>query len=152
MLKTRLLQAACAAAMLAAVPAFAQTNTPPAGTGNPTPDHQSMPNNKSSMAPANKDGLGASAKEDMHSTHRSAMAHPAHMMHSGKTDTSQNAAVDSLNEKSYQAAQNGQPAGGGMNDNASTGTPKPGGTGSMNDMSGGSMTGSGSSSGNTTKP
>jgi len=147
-------------AMLAAVPAFAQTNTPPAGTGNSMPDQQSMPNNKSSMAPANKssmapankDGLGASAKDDMHSTHRSAMARPTHMMHSGKADTSQNAAVDSLNEKSFQAAQNGQAAGGGTDGKASTGMMEPGGTGSMNDMSGGSMTGSGSSSGNTTKP
>jgi hypothetical protein len=152
MLKTRLLQAVCTVAMLAAVPALAQTNTPPAGTGSSMPDQQSMPNTKNSMAPANKDGLGASAKDDMHSTHRSAMSHPAHMMHSGKTDSSQNAAVDSLNEKSYQAAQNGQAAGGGTGGNTSTGMAKPGGTGSMNDMSGGSMTGSGSSSGNTTKP
>jgi hypothetical protein len=162
MLKTRLLQAACTVAMLAAAPAFAQTNTPAAGAGmtgmhSPT-DQQggsgntSMSDSKSSMTPANKDGLGASAKDSSHSTHRSAMAHPSGTMHSSKTDSSQNAAVEDLNNKSYQAAQNGAAMATGGTGNASTGTMKSGGgSGSMNDMSGGSMTGNGST-GNTTKP
>jgi hypothetical protein len=159
MLKTRLLQAACTLAMLAAAPAFAQTNTPAAGAGT-TATHSpadqqggnaSMSDSKSSMTPANKDGMGASAKEGSHATHRSAMAHPAHMMHSGKTDSSQDAAVEDLNNKSYQAAQNGAAMAAGGTDKASTGSMKSGGTGSMNDMSGGSMTGNGST-GNSNKP
>jgi hypothetical protein len=158
MLKTRLLQAACTVAMLAAAPAFAQTATPPAGMANSTasgqatgPAKTSMSNSKSSMAPANKDDLGASAKDSSHAMHRSAMAHPAHMMHSGKTDSSQDAAVEDLNNKSYQAAQNGAAMASGGPDKASTGMMKSGGSGSMNDMSGGSMTGNGST-GNSTKP
>ena len=157
MLKTRLLQAACTVVMLAAAPAFAQTATPPAGTANSTATGQNagapktMSDSKSTMTPANKDGLGASAKSDTHSTHRSAMAHPAHMMRSGKTDSSQDAAVEDLNNKSYQAAQNGAAMAAGGTGNGSTGMMKSGGgSGSMNDMSGGSMTGNGSSG--TTKP
>ena len=82
-----------------------------------------------------------SGKSDMHSTHHSAMAHPGHMMHSGKGDSSQDAAVEDLNNKSYQAAQNGSAMAAGGSDKGSSGSMKSGGTGSMNDMSGGSMTG-----------
>jgi len=138
MLKTRLLQAACTVALLAAAPAFAQTATPPAGmaagsaSGQDTgPAKTSMP---TTMAPASKD--------TMHPMHHSAMNHSGHMMHAGKAGASHESTTDSLNDKSYQAAQNGQPASVGT-DKSSTGMMKSGGSGSMNDMSGGSMTGNG---------
>jgi hypothetical protein len=83
--------------------------------------------------------------------HRSAMGtHSRHMMSSSRTDTSQNAAVDQLNDQSLRAARQGQAfnaTGGGMQGGGSSGTMNdtsgsmnnP--SGSMNDMSGGSMSG-----------
>ena len=92
MVRTRLLQAACAVALLAAAPAFAQTNTAPADTGvDNTPNVPSA--HDRSATPRMGSGGG-------HSMHR--------MMHS-RSDTSQNSAVDQLNDQSYQAVQNGQP-------------------------------------------
>ena len=153
MLKIRLLQAACTVAMLAAVPAFAQTNTPPGATGstgaaNPV-EHQAMPGKNSAsdsrMAPANKGGMGASASEEGRAMHRSMMAHPmgGHTMgmKHGQTDSSQDDAVNNLNDQSYQAAQKGQAFGSGASDSGSGGMTKPGGSGRMNGMSGGSMSG-----------
>jgi hypothetical protein len=108
MANARLLQAVCTVAMLAAAPAIAQTDTAPASTG-----------------------AGSSGTMSTHS-HRSAMAgHSTKMMH-GKSDSSQDAAVNQLNDQSYQAAQRGQAFGtsnmgsGGMT------------SGSMNGMPGGS--------------
>jgi hypothetical protein len=129
MAQARLLQAVCTVALLAAAPAFAQTATPPAGAS-ATP-RSAAP---SSMAPAEKMGTssdsGASAD-----THRSTMnGHRMGAMH-GRTDTSQNAAVDQLNEQSYQAAQNGQAFS--VTDSGSSGTMAPTRSGRMNGMSGG---------------
>lgn len=121
MLKTRLLQAVCTVAMLAAVPAFAQSNTPPAGSGS---------------------GTGAPMAEESHSTHHSTKAHRSGTMHSAKSAASQDAAVDRLNEQSYQAAQKGEAFGGGGSDQGSSGMTKPGGSGDMNTMPGGSTSGS----------
>jgi hypothetical protein len=101
MLKTRLLQAVCTVAMLAAVPAFAQSNTP----GSVAPPGA---DNKAGMAPADNTGAGGPAADDSHATHRSARGHRSGAMHSGKSATSQDAAVDRLNEQSYQAAQKGE--------------------------------------------
>src|ERR1700712_3379048 len=113
MTKTRLLQAVCTVAMLAAAPAFAQqTETPtgatgPNGSANPQATQSMSGNNGGSggMTPANPGGTGASASADSHATHRSGMGRA---MHGGRDDNSQNAAVDRLNDQSYQAAQQGQ--------------------------------------------
>jgi hypothetical protein len=161
MLKIRLLQAACTVAMLAAVPAFAQSNTPVTSDGTAaapadhqaTPDKTSMSDSKSTMSPGDKNGDSAG-----HANHarRTAMAHPAGTMHSSRTDTSQNSTIDQLNDQSYQASQKGEALGGRGTDSASSDMAKPAaarpnGTGSMNDMSGGSMSGSGTA-GTGTKP
>ena len=139
MAQARLLQAVCTVALLAAAPAFAQTATQPAGVGNPpnvpTAHDPTMPRSAapSSMAPAEKMGTssdsGASAD-----THRSTMNDHRMGATHGRTDTSQNAAVDQLNEQSYQAAQNGQAFS--ATDNGSSGTMPPSGSGRMNGMSG----------------
>lgn len=135
MATTRLLQAACAAAILAAMPAFAQTNTETGSTGtggmpkNPTA-HETMPN----TMPGHK-SMGSHAGMEDHMTHRSAMTHTGSELRRG---AGQSAAVDQLNEQSYQAARNGQ----GFNGTNATGTMAPSGSGSMNDTSGGSMSGS----------
>jgi hypothetical protein len=153
MAKTRLLQAVCTVAILAAAPAFAQTNMPTGDTAaggaanNPTA-HEAMPN--STMAPADRmgspngsmGGMGSHAAMDNHSTHRTAMAHTPGAMH-GRSDASQDAAVDQLNEQSFQAARSGQAYNGG----GSGGMTAPGGSGSMNDMHGGSMPGGGRTGG-----
>jgi hypothetical protein len=115
MAKARLLQAACAVALLAATPAFAQPTT-------------TQPN----MAPADKmDQTGGGM--DSHSTHRSAMS--GHSGMHARNDSSQNAAVDQLNDQSFQAAQRGQSFSG--SDSGSSGVMSPA-SGSMNGMSGGS--------------
>jgi hypothetical protein len=148
MLKTRLLQAVCTVAMLAAVPAFAQSNSPSAGAGSTAPPSA---DNAGGTAPADKDGLGAPAADGSHATHRSAKGHRTGAMQSGKSATSQDAAVDNLNEQSYQAAQKGQAFTGGGSDQGSAGMTNPSGSGSMNNMPGGSMPGGGAS-GQGTKP
>jgi hypothetical protein len=136
MLKTRLLQAVCTVAMLAAVPAFAQSNTP----GSVAPPGA---DNKAGMAPADNTGAGGPTADDSHATHRSARGHRSGAMHSGKSATSQDAAVDRLNEQSYQAAQKGEAFGGGGSDQGSSGMTKPSGSGNMGDMPGGPMPGGG---------
>jgi hypothetical protein len=84
MAKARLLQAVCAVALLAAAPAFAQQST-------------TQPPAQPSMAPADDTGSAGS--------HHAAMRE--HAMHA-RTDTSQDSAVDQLNDQSFQAAQRGQ--------------------------------------------
>lgn len=154
MLKTSLLQAVCTVAMFAAVPAFAQTNTPkdtnsmPGAAGQQAAPHKtSAPADKTSMAPADKDGLGVPGHSQ--GTHRTAMTHHNRAMRSAKTDTSQDSTVDQLNEKSYSAAENGQAFAANGSDKASTGMTKSSGSGSMNKsgsgMSGSGMSGSGMS-------
>jgi hypothetical protein len=94
MAKARLLQAVCAVALLAAAPAFAQQST-------------TQPAAQPNMAPADNTGSGNGSSDSAgsQSTHRAAMrGHPTN----ARTDTSQNAAVDQLNEQSFQAAQRGQ--------------------------------------------
>ena len=145
MSKTRLLQAVCTVALLAAAPAFAQTNIQPADTGvggapnNPTAN-ETMPNRSGSMAPADRMGaMGSHSGMDSRSTRHAAMDHRGR-----SADTS----ADQLNEQSYQAARSGQAyngSGGGMSSGSSG--MSSGSSGSMNDMSGGSMSGSGSSGG-----
>jgi len=92
MAKASLLKAACAAAMLVATPVLAQTtpapaNTSPAGAPNTPTTHEATP--------------GA------HAMHHSAMVNH-HAKHASQSATSQDAAVDRLNQQSYEAAQKGQ--------------------------------------------
>jgi hypothetical protein len=151
MVKARLFQAVCTAALLAAAPAFAQSNTPTGDTGiggtsnNPTA-HETSPSN---MGPGDSTsrpmgGAGSHASMDDHSTHRSAMSHPSGAMHAGRGDSSEAAAVDRLNDRSYQAARQGQ----GSNASAPESGPgmmaQPKPSGGMNGMSRGSMSGEGS--------
>ena len=138
MAKMRLLNVACTVAMLAAAPAFAQSNTETGSTGaggtavNPTA-HEAMSGSSDSMSGGRSHaGMG-------HSMHRH-MGHNAVGMHDR---TSQDMSADQLNEKSYQAARTGQPF-------SSGGTMAPGGSGGMNDMSGGSMSGGSMSGGGAT--
>jgi hypothetical protein len=164
MTKSRLLQAVCTVAMLAAAPAFAQ-NTPadttgPNGTANAT-QHQAMPNGgamsdsgggmkNGSMEPANKMGSTVGSASESQPTHRSAMAHADRAMR-GKTDTSQDAAVNRLNDQSYQAAEKGQA----FSANDSNTTPgaatPPSGAARTNGMSGGSTPGTTGSTGDSNK-
>lgn len=146
MAKLKLVQAACAVALLASAPAFAQSNTEVGATGqgggavNPTA-HETMPSNtggtsmsgdKGNMMPAHgMNASGSQAAMDSHSTHRAAMGHMHGMMH-GRNDRSQDAAVDQLNEQSYQAAQNGQA----FNGSTMSGSTAPAGSGGMKGMSG----------------
>jgi hypothetical protein len=154
MLKIRLLQAVCTVAMLASVPAFAQTNTPktssmPAAAGQQAaPDKTAAPA-KTSMAPAEKDGLGVPGHNK--GMHRTAMTHRDRAMRSGKTDASQDSAVDKLNEQSYSAAEKGQAFAANGSDKTSTDMMKSSGSGSMkksgSGMSGSGMSGSGATGG-----
>ncbi len=164
MVRIRLLQAVCTVAILSAVPALAQNMTPPAAVGpsgalNPDENSPSAlkaaaarhkarmsPSAHGKMAAATSDDsqqMGAPASDDSHATHHSAMTHPKGMLHH-RTDPSQDAAVDTLNDQSYQAAQKGEGFGGRGTDAHSSDMMKQGGSGGMNDMSGGSMTGKGS--------
>ena len=145
MAKTHLLQAVLSAAMLAAVPALAQTNTETGATGaggaanNPTamPSTTGGSSSADTMTPGMKPMRSHHAGMEDHATHRSAMMHSGERMH-GRS--SQSAAVDQLNDQSYQAARNGQ-AFNGTNATDGSSTMPQGGSGSMNDMSGGSMSG-----------
>ncbi|MDB5400193.1 MAG: hypothetical protein JWQ55_2211 [Rhodopila sp.] len=160
MTKSRLLQAVCAVAMLAAVPALAQRPDAgmPGANGAPNPaaarpdstaNQKAAQNNSGGMAPANdgtnmspanNGGTGSSASAtESHSTHRSAMAHPSRAMR-GRSDTSQDAAVDRLNEQSYQSAQQGQPFSAGGSDSSPNGMATQGGR-STSGSSGGAMPG-----------
>jgi hypothetical protein len=133
MAKTHLLQAVCAVAMLAAVPALAQPQQPVSGmdnangTPNPAAQRPASNNNSSAMTPADNAGSAggssssaSSTPAETHATHRSAMAHHTGMT-GRRSDTSQDAAVDQLNEQSYAAAQKGQPYG--SNDSNSAAMP-----------------------------
>jgi len=100
MANTRLLQAICAAAMLAAAPAIAQTDTAPALTGAGNSVNAPAADNSST-------GNGSSGAMSTHAHHSAMMGHTGKMMH-GKGDASQDAAVNQLNDQSYQAAQRGQ--------------------------------------------
>jgi hypothetical protein len=102
MVKAGLLQAVCALGLLAAAPAFAQTDTQPADTG----VHNSVnvpeaPGGGSTMAPAQRNG------SDSMSTMSGHMAHRHGAMHA-KADSSQDSEVNRLNDQSYQAAQRGE--------------------------------------------
>jgi hypothetical protein len=149
MAKPRLLQTACAVALLAAAPAFAQTSTQPADTGpnnsvNAPVDH-GMSAPASRMAPGDRMGAHMDSHMDSmsgHTGHRTAMNnHPR-----SRSDRSQNAAVDQLNDQSYQAAQRGMSFGPSDMSGSMTGpTTMPGGpTGPVNAASG---AGGGSDSG-----
>jgi hypothetical protein len=150
MTRTHMLQAVCTFAMLAATPALAQTQGPGSGmtgsSGQPNSAvQQPAPNSSAGMAPAdNGSGSAASATGDSHFTHRSAMGHHTGMMHS-RTDRSQDAAVDHLNDQSYQAAQSGQTFGSGSGSMGGSAA----GSGSMGSsgMSGPGTLGSGDTSG-----
>ena len=84
MLKTHLLSAVCSAALLAAVPAVAQSQS------------NGMNSGSMSGGQGQTTDTGASHPRPMH-----------HMNRSGQTATSQDAEVDRLNEQSLQAAQQG---------------------------------------------
>jgi hypothetical protein len=122
--KMRLFQAACTVAMLAAVPALAQA---PANDSSTAP---SSPTGAASTAPADN----ASPPATGHAMHGSAMRHRTGMKR-GTSDTSQNDAVDRLNDQSFQAAQQGQTFTGGGSDAGSPAAPPMGGGGA----SGGAM-------------
>jgi hypothetical protein len=141
MANTRLLQAVCTAAIFAAAPALAQTNMPTGETGaggapNAPTTHETMPSG--TMAPADQMTSPHRSMGGLdHSAHRAAMGHRSGAMH-GKTSESEEVAVDRLNAQSFQAARSGQ-AFDGSGSGAMT---APDGSGSMNDMHGGSMSGS----------
>ena len=100
MANARLLQAICTVAMLAAAPAIAQTDTAPASTGTGNSVNAPAADNTST-------GSGSSGTMSTHSHHSAMAGHSSKMMH-GKSDASQDAAVNQLNDQSYQAAQRGQ--------------------------------------------
>jgi len=100
MANARLLQAVCTVAMLAAAPAIAQTDTAPASTGAGNSVNAPAADNSST-------GNGSSGMMNTHSHHGAMAGHSGKMMH-GKGDSSQDAAVNQLNDQSYQAAQRGQ--------------------------------------------
>jgi uncharacterized protein involved in copper resistance len=140
MAKTGLLQVVCTAAILAAAPAFAQTNMPTGdtaagGTSNNPTAHEAMPN--STMAPAEKMGTGMGSHAAM--DHHSRGMGMSHAMR----DRSGDMASDQLNEQSYQAARNGQAFNAMPSSTGSGAMTTPGGPPSMNDMHGGSMSGKG---------
>lgn len=151
MVTLRLLQATCTIALLAAAPAFAQeTNNPSADTT--MHNHVNVePNSSSTMSPGSHMGMN-----ETHHMKRHARA----SMHN-KSDMAQDNSADQLNEKSLEAARGGQAfngagsgdmsshGGSGMNEMSNhpgsgmNEMSNPPGSGSMNDMSGGSMGGSG---------
>jgi len=131
MAKARLLQAACTVAMLAASPVFAQSNTPTGDTG---------AGGGANTPTVNETNSGNMPSKTM--SHQPGMMRRHNMaMKSSKNNTSQDAAVDRLNEQSYQAAQQGQTFGG-----SSSG----GGMAPAPSMSGASMPGGASSGAGTT--
>jgi hypothetical protein len=152
MANARLLQAVCTVALLAAAPAFAQqTTTQPGdtGAGNPVAPTPPRPRAQSNMAPAEKmdstSGGSSSAAAGSHSTHHAAMmGHSGGGMHA-RTDSSQNSAVDQLNDQSFQAAQRGQSFS--SSDTGTSGSMMPAGSGSMGGMSGGSSSPASAASG-----
>nr|WP_294509291.1 hypothetical protein [uncultured Rhodopila sp.] len=95
MAKATLFQAACAAAMLAATPVLAQSNNPTGDTG-----AGGSPN-----TPVTHDATPGSHHMTGH-MHHSAMGE--HHAKSHMSADSGDAAVDRLNDQSYQAAQKGE--------------------------------------------
>ncbi len=89
MAKSHLLQTVCAVALLAAAPAFAQTNMPTGATG-------------PGGAPNDPTGVTAPEQPPV-ATHHRAM----HAMHA-RNNLPGDAAIDRLNQQSYDAARNGQ--------------------------------------------
>lgn len=157
MTKARLFQAVCAAALLAAAPAFAQqTTTQPADTGAgnsvnaPVGGGQSGSMAQSNMAPSSNTtgtmgGSGYSTSADSQSTGRSTMRSHASGMTHARTDNSQDATVEELNAQSLQAAQRGQAFS--ATDTGSGGSMSSGGSnGMMSGGTSGSMPGGGPSS------
>jgi hypothetical protein len=98
MTPTKLSLLAGATLMLAAFPAFAQTSSQTGGA-NANPG---MTPRSSTGAP----GSGMHGSSQGQDTHQATSPH--HATRSGRTDASQNAAVDRLNAQSLQAAQQGQ--------------------------------------------
>ncbi|WP_428486872.1 hypothetical protein [Rhodopila sp.] len=147
MAKLRLLQAACTAAMLAAVPAYAQSTKPTgdAGGANAPAAQQSMPDTTTPNTTTPNSTMGQTGSQTPtpgHRMHKSAMeSHRS--MRSARTDTSQDSAVDRLNERSYQAAQQGQPFDASSTSGGTSGSTMPHGTMPSGGTSGGSSTGSG---------
>jgi hypothetical protein len=92
MANTRLLQGLCALALLAAAPAFAQSEE------------------KSSMGQAGTTASSAPTPPAPHPARHGTVMRSSHKMHSPSpsADTGE-AAVNRLNDQSYQAAQQGQP-------------------------------------------
>jgi outer membrane scaffolding protein for murein synthesis (MipA/OmpV family) len=146
--KTRLLQAVCTVAMLAAVPALAQqtaqSNDPNAPSASPTAT-----------------GASPSATADQSSPMSHPMHHSRHRAAAMRgTGDSQNAAVDRLNDQSFQAAQQGQTFGGGADSGSPGMAPSqpPMGAGGASGGAmpaggmGGAMAPAPGSSGNMTKP
>lgn len=103
-----------AALILAAFPALAQTNTQTGNAAGGTPTTAPSPgqssgssmNQNPGMSPGSNMGSGMHASSQAQGTHQARAPHQA--MRARGSDTSQNAAVDRLNEQSYQAAQQGQ--------------------------------------------
>jgi hypothetical protein len=123
MAKAGLLQAVCTVAILAAAPAFAQTDTRPESTGSGNTVNAPA----ADTGPMSTSKMGSSSGEmNSQSTHRSAMVGHSGMMR-GKSDASQDAAVDQLNDRSYRAAQQGQAFG---SNTGSSGSMAPAGSGS----------------------
>ncbi len=102
--QANLLRVACTVAMFAAVPAFAQTNTAPAATG--ADNKPATPNSATTSSAMPSDTTAKTTMKTPAPTHKMAMA-PHHTMHMSKTDSSQDSAVDHLNDQSYQAAEKG---------------------------------------------
>jgi len=126
MTKTHWLAATCAIALLSGGSALAQTQTKPmdpgaatppaAGTMDKTPARQADKDtmDKTPVKQADKDAMDKmparqADKDTMDKSPEHAAAKPMHMARSARTDTSQDAAVDQLNDRSLQAAQQGKP-------------------------------------------
>lgn len=143
MAKTRLLQAVCTVAMLAAAPAFAQNSG--AGmtgqNGAPNPAAQQGTSGTADSATSQSGAGGSMAPANSADTGSSTSATNPHMRHSAthsRGNAAGDEAVDRLNEQSYQAAQKGQPFSVGGSDS---------GSGAMSGPSGGSMQNNGSGAG-----
>lgn len=157
-LTSKLSMVAGATLMLAAFPAFAQSNTQTGNMSGSTPS-TSQPSDTGSGSPMqhnpgmspqgsmdnSSNGMNSASNSSSHGMHQSMSSHQN--MHANRGgDRSQNAAVDRLNEQSYRAAQQGQnftPGSSGgssatpSNDNVGMGSSN-GSSGSMSQPSGGS--------------
>ena len=100
--KGRLLASICAVGLLAAAPAVAAetATTPDTGTNAPPTDTGNAP-------PAETGTNHPAMHHGAHHAMRHTMHHMAKGAGSGKSDTSQNAAVEDLNQQSLQAAREG---------------------------------------------